>query len=522
MKKFRFFFLLLFFAVCLIADSPAVMAAKVEVVAVQGQGVSNVLLNEFSEITAKVMQFYQEVYNFVPTKSVQVIIVPDESSYSHTLQLFGYEQDQAVRVAKASAAISMGSKQVVIICADKNLNYLSRIRTITHEMFHQIQWELKGDTPAYEWLTEGSARMNEYLMLEWLGKGSVATQRQNLVNLLVNVKLKAEPSDMIDGTKWTSLIEQKMFPYEVAEFMTHYLSEQVGNPAILKYFAYIGETGSKSQAFKKAFGMNHDQFINKFKAYMSQEERTIGQIKFDVEGEIAPEIVQEIQNNGKVVEQLLRSQGWRLTMSQRYILVPNQDAMLKVMRRELPEMENEKLSQIVQRSTIVPISGMNLVFDTGKPPDSETRFFAPALSICKEAITMTVRPAPATNIFWLYEGEASLLAAKATDAAGLKNFDVVRQNWIDAIRKSKSYPSLTEMKNSMVPNFPRYGEKLTHITAAVAVGYLSEKTSPDRVVEYFCVLHDLNDGPKAFQQVFGMSLEAFNDEFSSYLKSLRE
>lgn len=520
MKQFRFLLLLLLFAACLIADSQVVLAANIEVVAVQGQSVSNILLNEYSEITGKVMRFYQEVYDFVPTKPVQIIVVPDESSYSHTLQLFGYAQEQAVREAKASAGISIGSRQAIIICADKNVNYLARIRIITHEMFHQIQWQLKGNISAYEWLTEGSARVNEHLMLEWLKKGSLGSRHQNLINGLANVKLKAEPKDMIDKTKWISLMEQKMFPYEVSELMTDYLLEQTGKLSILKYFSYIGETGSNSQAFKKAFGMSHNQYINKYKAFISLEESTIGQIKFDVEGEVAPEMVQEIQNSGKNLEQLLRSQGWRPSMTQRYILVPNQDIMLTVMRRELPEMEDEKLSEIARRSIIAPLGGMNLVFDTGKATNSEIRFFEQALAIYKEAILMTAQPAKAADIHWLYQGEARLLAVNASETAGFKNADSVRQSWIDVIQNAKSYPSLAEMKGSLGPVSSRYGEKLVINTAALAVKHLTEKTSSDKVGQYFVVLRDINDGPKAFKQVFGMELETFNAEFAAYLKSL--
>ena len=44
-------------------------------------------------------------------------------------------------------------------------------------------------------------------------------------------------------------------------------------------------------------------------------------------------------------------------------------------------------------------------------------------------------------------------------------------------------------------------------------------TKPQRVLRYFTVHRNLKDGPRAFQQVFGISLEAFAADFAAYLNA---
>lgn len=510
---------LLLLSACFVFGSPSALAADVIVVA--EPGVSDILANEYRDITAKVMEFYQTIYNFVPNKTIKVIVVPDELGYVQVLQREGHTQEQAIRTAKASAGVSLGSKPIIVICADKNLKYLPRIKTVAHEMFHQLQWNLKGNAQEHYWLTEGSAKMSEYVLLEWLGEGSLAAHRQSLVNFLVNTKIKAGPYDLLNGgAQWTSLMEQKMYPYQVSELMTDYMMAQAGKPAIARYFAYLGETHNRDAAFQKAFGMSHDQFVQKYYAYMKQEEAAIGQLKFEVEGDVAPEMVQRINSNGKSIEQMLRGQGWKLSMSSRFILVPNQDAMLKVMHRELPQVPANKLDEIVRRGTIASVGEMNFVFDVGKTAEPDRGFSKLALIVCRSSIVMTARPAPVMSIYWLYEGTARILAAKAEEAAGWKKAGDSRQEWIAAIQKAQGYPTLAQMTSFPTSAVSRYGEEAVYATAALATGYLTEKLSPDILLRYFTVFRDLNDGPRAFQQVSGMTLEAFEIEFGTYLTGL--
>jgi hypothetical protein len=194
--------------------------------------------------------------------------------------------------------------------------------------------------------------------------------------------------------------------------------------------------------------------------------------------------------------------------------------MLKAMQREMPEAQENSLAALARKSTIVSVNGINAVFDTGKTVDPEHSFSVLASDMSRLAILLTSRPISATKIYWLYEGNARLLVANAAEAAGFGTVEADRQKWIDTIQNAKSYPTLAEMHNTSSPALARYGERVVTATTALAVEYLAEKTSPNKITAYFSILRDLGDGSQAFQQAFGMPLETFESEFAGYLKSL--
>lgn len=515
MKRLCLFWGILLVFSCWLIVAPAQAAGVV----VEAEGISDVLANEFRDIAGQVGTFYQEVYKYSPAKNVRIVVVPDEAAYAQRLQREGIGPDAAVRLAKSSGGVSLGTRGLIIIPADKNPRYLNRIRTVTHELFHEMQAELDGGISPHRWLTEGSAKLSEMVLLGWLDKGSPATHRAGLINVLVNVKLMAAPTDLVDGTKWTSLVEQKMYPYEISELMTEYLQRQAGAPQIVQYFRYLGQTRNREAAFRNAFGMTHGQFVIDYAGYFAQEAATKGKLMFETEGEVASDVDQAIRANGAAVEKLLRDQGWRLNWSQRYVIVPSKEAMLKVLRREQPLADEDRHAEIAKVATVAGFGGVNYVFDTGKAVDAEKRIRPLAIMAARSAMVMTAHPAPVTGLFWLYEGTAQMTAARAAESSGIKSLADMRQGWINAIGKAGS-PALTEMKTTLAPAAKKYGNAAVTATVALAAARLQEK-SPDAIVRYFVVLKDLNDAPRAFQQIFGMTPEAFSAEFAEYAKTLK-
>lgn len=495
--------------------------AQAAEITVEAEGISDVLANEFRSIAGQVGQFYQEVYGYAPAKAVRIVVVADEAAFARRLESEGIGHDEAIRHAKSSGGVSLGNKALIIIPADKNPRYLQRVRTVTHELFHEMQAELGGGVPAHKWLMEGSATISEQVLLGWLDKGSLASHRASLINTLVNVKLMADPADLSEGgLKWTSLMEQKMYPYQISELMTDFLQRQAGAPSIVQYFRSLGQTRNRDTAFRSAFGMSYAQFLGDYRNYFSREVATKGRLIFENEGEVAAEVSREIAANGAAIEKLLRDQGWTLLWSQRYVLVPDQETMLKVLRREQPQSDEDRLAEIARRSTVAGLGGVNYVIDTGKTANTEKRLVPLATMAARSAMVMTAHPAPVTGLFWFYEGTTRLTVAKAAAGTGLKSLADARQEWINAVAKAGS-PPLAEMKTTLAPAAKKYGDTAVMATTALAAAYLQEKGSPDGLVRYFNVLRDLNDAPRAFQQAFGMTPEAFAAEFAEYVKTLK-
>ena len=231
---------------------------------------------EYQAIARKVERFYLEYYDFIPPAPIKLIIARNEGSYGRVLQREGATRERALRIARSSRAISLGAKSVIVVCAAKNRTPEVRLRIITHEMFHQFQEHLGGQTPAHNWLREGSAKMAEIQLLEWSGEGALSTNRQNLIRFLAKMPGTADPAEMNEsGRDWTRLVEQKKYPYQVAELMTDYLMRQKGKDAILRYFSDLRQYGNRETAFFRAFGVGHRQFVQDYRAYIVRESQKL-------------------------------------------------------------------------------------------------------------------------------------------------------------------------------------------------------------------------------------------------------
>lgn len=231
---------------------------------------------EYLTIARTVERFFLDYYDFVPPAPIQLIIAENESSYAKVLHKQGASRERALRIARSSRAISLGAKPVIVVCAEKNRTPEVRLRIITHEMFHQFQEHMGGLTPSHNWLREGSAKIAEIQLLERSGEGTLSTNRQNLIRFLARTPGTADPGEMNEsGRTWTRLVEQKKFPYQVAELMTDYLMRQKGKDAILRYFSYLRQYGNRETAFFRAFGVGHRQFVQDYRAYIARESKRL-------------------------------------------------------------------------------------------------------------------------------------------------------------------------------------------------------------------------------------------------------
>lgn len=508
-------------ALCLAAWAPAALAAEVSVAA--EAGVSEVLAGEFRAVVAKSMEFYGAVYNFTPTKPIRVVVAADEAGYAQALQKEGIPAEKAVRDAKSSAAMSLGSRPVVVVNAAARTNFRDRVGLVTHELFHQMQSQLMGQYGGarHNWLMEGSARVAQYMVGEWMGEGSLAAYRHYLVNTLVNAKLKADPAQLTDYAGWQALVEQRMYPYEISALMTDYLVRVKGSEAVIRYFAAVGRTGSREAAFSQAFGMSHSQFVQEYKAYFAREAAGVGRAAFEAEAGVDAAAVQEMEKAAADVAAMLRGHGWLLNNSLRFVVVADEAAMRAALARELPGLRQDIMEQMARTHTIVPLTSYAHIINVAKATSAEARLNVLARSYTLAAMRMTALPAPPNRIQWLLDGTAQVMVAKASAAAGYKSEEASRQGWAAAVAKAPEPPPLAGLAGVPAAAFvQKHGAAAVSATTALACDYLAARFGPGALANYFTVLRDLNDGPRAFQQAFGMPLAAFETEFAAYAQAL--
>lgn len=144
----------------------------------------------------------------------------------------------------------------------------NRIRSINHELFHILQYELVGTrsrnccvpdrVPSVGpiWLMEGSAsyfarviggeRINDYIRFS---RGQVRNLGGRNLDFL---EIRRGMNEIQNG-------------YEISAYATHLLVEQNGANSVIQFYQLLGQTGNWQSSFEAAFGQTPQQFYATFR-----------------------------------------------------------------------------------------------------------------------------------------------------------------------------------------------------------------------------------------------------------------
>lgn len=168
-------------------------------------------------------------------------------------------------------------------CAEKNLVLLvfsdiyspnsgyrwdsGRRSTPAHEVFHTVQFALAGpnigfDSPLHipRWLMEGSANYFGFYVVDQLGFDKYQTGRNHQVN---NNSAYKTVIPLVQYDSFT------LDPYGIGQAASEYLIASVGFENFLNIWKYTKSESSFSLGFKKATGIEIEDFYSKFEAARS-------------------------------------------------------------------------------------------------------------------------------------------------------------------------------------------------------------------------------------------------------------
>jgi hypothetical protein len=170
-----------------------------------------------------------------------------------------------------------------VYCTDKNLILLVFKDTTTdfnvghlsvpaHEFFHTIQYSLTGPQftghggPMVDltskriprWLIEGSANYFGYYMVEKMGFDTYKKGR------LIQVELNYKKEYSQPLLEHDYLANPTLNPYGIGQAATEYIIASVGFESLLNIFKYTNSEGNFSDGFKKATGIEIEDFYYKF------------------------------------------------------------------------------------------------------------------------------------------------------------------------------------------------------------------------------------------------------------------
>lgn len=171
-----------------------------------------------------------------------------------------------------------------VYCVEKNIIVIVRSdpswgagnrSTVAHEFFHTVQYSLTGPqftvhggpmtdlTPKRipRWLIEGSANYYAIYVNQKLKLSTYQELRQDQVSNSTYSRDALEPLDQYDY-----LGKPELNPYGIGQAATEYLIASVGFESFLNIFIYTNSEGSFPKGFKKAVGIDIDDFYLKFKS----------------------------------------------------------------------------------------------------------------------------------------------------------------------------------------------------------------------------------------------------------------
>jgi hypothetical protein len=144
-----------------------------------------------------------------------------------------------------------------------------RLSTPAHEMFHTIQNSLSGNQANIPpgnplsiptWLKEGSANYFGYYVVEKLGLGKYQEGRNQQVNTNPGYKTNVP---LVQYDNYT------LNPYGIGQAASEYLIASIGFENFLNIWKYTKTESSFSLGFKKATGIEIEDFYSKFESARS-------------------------------------------------------------------------------------------------------------------------------------------------------------------------------------------------------------------------------------------------------------
>jgi len=201
----------------------------------------------------------------LPRVEVSLVLFPNRRTFEQGLLQIGYTKALA-RSASSFNAIG-GARAVLMNAATTDgLTRAQRIRLITHEVVHTLQYRLSGGTrgASEQWLREGFAEWVACRVTARAGLGSFDSLRRDLIDQLAGVGLPrphAPFEKLATFSQWVEAQQRYEVPlYAQAFIAAELLVEMRGAPAVVQYFERFRYTQDRRAAFADAFGLEPAAF----------------------------------------------------------------------------------------------------------------------------------------------------------------------------------------------------------------------------------------------------------------------
>jgi hypothetical protein len=465
------------------------------------------------------------------TQKVTIYVCANQESFQKALSYrLNLNHFVAQEYAKIYSGFSSGTAMAIALRGDSNAlrNPSKRTAITAHELFHQVQSQIVGGPLSsryggYKWFVEGTADLLGAKIMERLGLGTLAKWQLDQMNTLRNSPNHASPEEILraDWISFDEMVARKKSPYQVADMMILYLLERTGSMGfryIPTYFHQLRKGFSGDRAFEQAFGITHETFSAEAQGWFKQVMAREGGVEI-VAGGVPADLKVEIERLVGQTSQLFREKlGGGLTSQVRIVLAVDKAAYVENMMKEfgIKKEEAEKRAG----NTTWWSYGSTTILNTGASAPADQRAFSIASCLALRHVDQLGGESTA-KLNWFRYGFRDVLAAQSVEISGFSTFDRYRKVWLDVLKKANSRPSLNELASTeeWSSASSKYGNAVASRTADLAVLHLIEQKGQNGAKTWLESVKQGTDIMMAFERVFGISLDQFQDDFETSLKS---
>ncbi len=461
---------------------------------------------------------------------VRVFICPTRESYRDVLRReLGFSPDAAEKQSTLTGGFSNDKARAVVIKLDTAGNAAAgRAYFVTaHELFHQVENQLAGTNKrnSYYWLKEGGADLTGAVVAEKNGHQSLEKWKLDRINVLRKADRHASPQEIIstDLARWTKLIEDKMYPYQMSDLMVFYLMNQTktgGYRAITDYFRLLGQGVPNAAAFSRAFGLPPADMVAGFQTWFAAVSTQAATIEVIAGPEVAAEYLADFNQGVALTRQFFQDTwGGDLKNMMRFVLVAGKPAYAAALVKEFGMSETEAQQKVKNSSWT--FAGSTTVYDTTALSTKRQRLFSVSGSLARRFASEAAPQKSLEQLYWLATGSGDAVAAHIVEISGAYTKEQYRSAWLTALGKLPAYPALAELSSAAGVEQARAGYSPAAVSGVVRLAtlYLLDKHGPAALNAWFKAVKDTGSAEVAFQRAFGTTVAQFYDEFSAYLSA---
>lgn len=466
-------------------------------------------------------------------RDIQLYVGADEAAYQYILEReFSLEADDARSIAQISGGWTGGRRAITAIngkagvMADRS----DRISTTAHELFHQMQYELSDgndtDDKALFWLEEGSADYVGALLAERLG-GKPAQKWILDVRLeLMRATQTAAPDQLQHASmnERKALMRKDLHTYQMADLMTWHLMEVHAKgqetAKLAEYFRQLKAVKDGETAFENTFGTALREYLAEFARWWQAEQQSPAKLFFEPRPGVSAETVQAMQGQAEAVQELfLRRMGTQLHGQYQFILSPDQQDLAKAVRQYCGV--TEKKAAELAGSSLWLENGSTVLINMEQLSEPRQQVFTMGVLLMR--VMQGQRMASVNHgIEWLTRGAGYILGVARLGEAGYGTWAQYQQSWIETLRKSGRMPVLGSM--STEEGYRKAADSLSDDAASLMAEYaaaeLVNRYGWQSLTQWQETARKTGDARRAFRQVFGQSVEAFEDAVQQKMQRL--